>query len=237
MSISILNRGAAGGLKPELTVRAIPGSTLDLLQNDVVVATYTLGENEDEHTFTVGLGTYTVRGTLGGQTNSVEAVIDVVRQYTVPIYYTLWLYRAGDECEDVTGGWGRDGWYSEPGGYATASGVKKEASAIYLTGTNSQYTVVAPNNMIDFTYYSKLYLEVSTVSTYQSYSPGWIALNPDKYHSSPDVPGMVCDKGFPLSGSDTIVADIVNVIGSAYLEIVINGNTNYKARVHNVWLE
>lgn len=87
MSISILNRGASGGLKPELTVTASSGSTIDLLQNGIIVATYTLGADETEHTFIVKVGTYTVRGTLGTNTNEAEVVIDAVGQFNVSLTY------------------------------------------------------------------------------------------------------------------------------------------------------
>lgn len=87
MSISILNRGASGGLKPELTVTAPSGSTIDLLQNSIIVDTYTLGASETEHTFVVNVGTYTVRGTLEGQTKSETVSIDMVAQYSIEIRY------------------------------------------------------------------------------------------------------------------------------------------------------
>lgn len=106
MSCLVVNRGGAFiGLKPELTVAAPAGSTIDLLQNGIVVATYTLKASETEHTFAVKIGTYTVRGTLGSKTDSVDAVIDTVGQYAVKLEYVLWLYHEGDECEEVTGGW------------------------------------------------------------------------------------------------------------------------------------
>lgn len=96
MSISILNRGGiSGGLKPELTVTAPSGSTIDLMQNGIIVATYTLGASETEHTFMVKVGTYTVRGTLETQMKSVEVVIDAVGQYAVKIQYNLVIYDNG----------------------------------------------------------------------------------------------------------------------------------------------
>jgi len=105
MSISILNRGASGGLKPELTVIAPSGSTIDLLQNGIIVDTYTFGASETEHTFVVKVGTYTVRGTLETYNKSIDVVIDAVGQYEVVIEYKLYLYREGDECTAVTGGY------------------------------------------------------------------------------------------------------------------------------------
>ena len=105
MSISILNRGASGGLKPELTVIAPAGSTIDILRNGVIIATRILGASETACTFVVGIGVYTVRGTLGTKTESAEVIIDVVSQYKVAIVYKTWLYREGDEHTSITGGW------------------------------------------------------------------------------------------------------------------------------------
>lgn len=81
MSISILNRGASGGLKPELTVTAPAGSTIDLLQGGIVVDTYTLSASEMEHTFVVKIGTYAVR--VG--TTEIGVEIDRTAQYRVEI--------------------------------------------------------------------------------------------------------------------------------------------------------
>lgn len=87
MSISILNRGASGGLKPELTVTAPSGSTIDIMKGSIIIDTYTLGASETEHTFVLKIGDYIVCGTLGTNTKSVEVVIDAVAQYELLIKY------------------------------------------------------------------------------------------------------------------------------------------------------
>ena len=89
MSISILNRGASGGLKPELTVIAPAGSTIDLLQNGIILDTYTLGASETEHTFVVKVGEYEARGTLDEKSYSVNVVIDSIGCYSAEIYYPI----------------------------------------------------------------------------------------------------------------------------------------------------
>jgi len=157
MSISILNRGASGGLKPELTVIAPSGSTIDLLQNGIVVSTYTLGADETEHTFVVKVGTYTVRGALEDKVQSKEMVIDAVGQYSVTIDYKLWLYREGDECEDVTGGWRLE----KLSGTSASPVLTKEANRLRLQAPQWSEGYLHTNNTISTRGYSKIYVDYS----------------------------------------------------------------------------
>ena len=151
MSISILNRGSSGGLKPELTVTAPSGSIIDLLQNEIIVATYTLGLSETEHIFTVKLGTYTVRGTLDKVQNK-EVVIDTVGQYAVEIDYKLWLYREGDECVDITGGW------EKTISNKVSGTITKNEDSVTIAATND--CAICTQNIIPVTSYQKICISV-----------------------------------------------------------------------------
>lgn len=167
MSISILNRGASGGLKPELTVIAPSGSTIDILQNGIVVSTYTLGASETEHTFVVKVGTYTVRGTLGTDTAEVEAVIDTVGQYEVTIDYKLWLYREGDECTGITGGWNETNFYQADSNRVQLSKNADNMAVnipVWNTSGGWRKRGFATGNKFDLSKYSTLYVEVSSVN-------------------------------------------------------------------------
>lgn len=101
MSISILNRGASGGLKPELIITAPAGSTISLLQDSKTIDTYTLGENETTHLFKVKFGNYTVTGTSGSYTNSSEIIVDFAKQYNIVI--SLNRVVNGDFLNDLEG--------------------------------------------------------------------------------------------------------------------------------------
>lgn len=154
MSISILNRGASGGLKPELTVTAPAGSTIDLLQNGIITDTYTLGASETEHTFIVELGTYTVRGTLGTDAKSKDVLIDTVGQYDVKIsYFNGMLYDNGNEYEIYTGGW--DGTITSDAALYqyTRNATNMSWSS---TGQGQQIRYACTENLIDCTGFTKL---------------------------------------------------------------------------------
>jgi len=153
MSISILNRGASGGLKPELIITAPAGSTIDLLQGGIIIDTYTLGLSETTHVFVVKMGSYTVTGTLGANVVDYDIIVDSVKQYemeVVPSANYIMLYDHGDECTDVTGGWVAEGKtsadnYNQQAGFLTANSFNMgEYSRVGLLGllsaSNTSYT-------------------------------------------------------------------------------------------------
>lgn len=50
-------------------------------------------------------GMYTVTATNGEKTETQDVLVDAAVEYEIEMSYVLWLYREGDECEDITGGW------------------------------------------------------------------------------------------------------------------------------------
>ena len=96
-----------GGLKPEITVTAKAGALLNLHYKDssIILQSYQLGAEETQHTFTVNVSetAYVVEDVTNSE--SVEVLVDAVAMYNVEIEYKLYLYRDGEEFEEVTGGW------------------------------------------------------------------------------------------------------------------------------------
>lgn len=97
MIINPISYGGSG-LLPEIIVTAAAGSTLDLLQNGVVLKTYTLGSTETQHTFVVkNVGEYTVKSTLGDNSTSVSVTVDATAQYNVSANF----YNYGDGSKNA----------------------------------------------------------------------------------------------------------------------------------------
>ena len=96
-----------GGLIPEIRVTAKAGALLNLHYKDssIILQSYQLGAEETQHTFVVSVSEtlYVVDDVTNGK--DVEVLVDTVSQYSVEIKYALWLYKYGDECIDITGGW------------------------------------------------------------------------------------------------------------------------------------
>ena len=250
MSISILNRGASGGLKPELTVTAPSGSTIDLLQNGIIVDTYTLGASETEHTFVVKVGTYTVRGTLD-KVQTKEVVIDTVGQYEVTIDYKLWLYREGNECTAVTGGYA----IKDYSNYVT---LTKNSDHLLLQATASNanaFTVAyfATTGKIPLDGYSVLKVRYDRYVSVNYSNPSinvYIALYSDLSKPS-DVweHGTRLDRlsihsGAGQSASDTdriMELDISTLTNSVYLTVDMTpgyyGSGTVWYKIKDIWLE
>lgn len=233
MSISILNRGASGGLKPELIVIAPSGSTIDLLQNGIIVDTYTIGASETEHTFVVKVGTYTVRGTLGTKVQSKEVVIEVAGQYKVEIDYKLWLYREGDECEDVTGGWQI---YSIAG--YTYSLAKNTSNMVASSNSSTNYeSALATKNTVPLDNFATLHIEWDVdIGSWAQYTNAYVGVAdscPNNgftkaiYYNSNNKPPKI------------VSIDISGITKASYPKIYLNtgGGGVLKATIHKIWLE
>lgn len=240
MSISILNRGASSGLKPELTVIAPSGSTIDLLQNGTVVKTYTLGADETEHTFVVKVGTYTARGTLGDKTNSVDVAIDTVGQYEVEIKYGTYLFDHGD-ITAVSGGW--TAIYTADGGQ---SGLQTNVSdVLYATSTNATsgqkggrggLRNVAP---IDFSQYKKACFHIVSVvyPNATALSQGYRCSAGIRENAGTDWNGWSIGETFANAFTDEVkeydISD-VNYMGYVFFSGAI---ANATITIDEIWLE
>lgn len=51
------------------------------------------------------LGTFTLTATNGTKTKTETVLIDIAGLYEIEMALKLWLYRYGDECKDITGGY------------------------------------------------------------------------------------------------------------------------------------
>lgn len=233
MSISILNRGASGGMKPELTVIAPAGSTIDIMRNGIIFDAYTLGADETEHTFMVKVGTYTVRATLGTDSSSEEVGVDTVGQYIVEISYNLWLYREGDECEEVTGGWSING-YTHTWSKGVLTAATKNSDHIYMNPTTStQISCLATNNAIDLTKYSKLCIDCEGAN-YDGFIE--LGVTTSKYRF---IASEYSTSNYWGDGAERYArtVDISSINGARYFWMYSAADANRWAKAYKIWLE
>ena len=102
------------------------------------------------------LGTFTVTATNGTKTKTETVLIDISGVYEIEMTFKLWLYRYGDEFEDVTGGWQKTYFANGSGGTAT-----KNETNLYMVGANASNwgnCGFATVNPISCEGYSKLYI-------------------------------------------------------------------------------
>lgn len=233
MIINPISTGG-NGLLPEIIVTAPSGSALDLLQGSVVLQTYTLSSTETQHTFTVkNTGTYTVRGTSGSDTASVDVVVDAIGQYSCTIEYFngLRLYWLGDECEDVTGGWNSNG-YSQSG-WSVNSGTKNTDN-MYLqaSGSDSNYiSLLGTTNIVPLTNYTKLHIECKTSG--QADYPLQILICTSKTNI---FSSAVLNVTMTNTDTQIITLDISN-ISSNYVLFMCTAYARRYGYVYKVWIE
>ena len=192
------------------------------------------------------LGTWTVTATNGEKTETESVVMDVIGLYEIEMSYKLWLYRDGDECEDVTGGWSvqTDSRFASYGGNNN-SYKDTDHLTVSLARTNTQAASMIggfiTNNRIDTSGYTKLCVEFAVLSGNNQYHACW------GLFETPITSGGSATAFSDYLASNTIVADNtikeVDISSEAYNRYVgvhghvIGSYASIDFNVCNVWLE
>lgn len=152
------NTGGGGGLQDTdalLRVQAPAGSVVTITKGGMTKTDHG-HENVDDNSvydyyFIIhqsqfdSVNPWTVTATLGTDTDSDTIIIDTADEYDVELSYFTYLYKDGDLCTAITGGWS--------GGYANLSNNFTLASDKISIGSA---TAVGSTNKVDVTNYSKL---------------------------------------------------------------------------------
>lgn len=179
--------------------------------------------------FNVTVGEWTVKAedTAAGKSKSVNVSVTEEGQFeSVKLSYTLWLYKDGDENEDVTGGWGTSGYShpSRPIGEAT-----KTTDSMQFVGHESYSVMLGTLNAIDLSEYSTLYIDWQGTS-------GSITISCyvlDKKTLGSDIAYL--DFGAASSRRiDTI--DISKITGSKYIAVTAGWSSDCQGSVFSIGL-
>lgn len=179
-------------------------------------------------------GTWAVEATDGKRTTTQDVLVDAAVEYEIEMSYKLWLYREGDECEDVTGGWYFYDMETQYGSYIT----EKRSDHIYAKSTANSSTGAVlrfrPTNSIDLTPYKKMYFDFSVKHT-DNYERGVINLVGD------DKTIGVYTIGKAASRDRSVLEyDVSALTGLYYLRFSANTVTsgNYsEVSLYRCWLE
>lgn len=127
------------------------------------------GANSSEYTRSAEFGSHTVYCVVtneAGMVTSRTATVKATREY---------LYKAGDQCTSVSGGWVAKALQSRDTYTGRAPSLSKNTtymSASLNTGDTPGSGVVRTSKTIDFSKYKTLYFDISSASTqYNSVSP------------------------------------------------------------------
>lgn len=145
----------------------------------------------------------------------------------------VWFYKEGEEYADLTGGW-VDGENISTGG--TYQKVKN-ADHLYILGENNGGTTYVTENLIDFTDFSKIYVEWEAVKTGVNGVGAVLQIRPNKL----DNTGIVAylSRGESTNGRIIEYLDVSEIKASyrMALQVVTNNSTSMALKVYRIWGE
>ena len=197
-------------------------------------------DDTDQHWEIVGLplGTYTITATNGTETRTKTVLIDITGVYEIEISYPRWLYKDGNQYEDLTGGFVQTttGDYY---GYKFTGIVNFNTTSIYVSvdSTGNELPFVNTVNKIDFSNYSKIKVEYSFATSGSRDSTRkvtiWLTseIGKDSMQNYQKLYEQIPD------GSGTLEIDISAVNTSYYFVIAADSNPGVHATINKVWVE
>lgn len=197
------------------------------------------------------LGVWTVTASDGEKTKTQDVLVEVIGLYEIEMDYRLWLYRRGDECEAVTGGWDTPTTKS-----SLAWDFKNTYGSITKTKTESSLHLVAKktsssqrgqafasfwmNKAVNFEGHSKLCARVLNVIENDLYVIAYTS-SPLATTVTPETTGMSVSAFSPDTGETEIIADITDLDGVYYCGAAMWWNSigaaTAEADLLEMWLE
>lgn len=244
MSISILNRGASGGMTASIIVKGLGEADTVTASNGSKTKNGVWNATENHHKINgiKDLGLWTVTATNGVDTKTQDVLIEVIGLYEIEMFYRLYLYRDGDQCEDVTGGWVKTT-AGDFYGYKFLGTVRFNDDNIYVAVDPSGSSQVLPFantvNKIDISQYTKIKVEYANATCGKN--------DPERMArlclaSSVGVASWqnynVLDDSIELAvGNGTLELDISSVSDPVFVVITASADHGISANIKKVWLE
>ena len=145
----------------------------------------------------------------------------------------LWLFKDGDLCTDVTGGWSADGWSGDNSNFGACTIAEDR---IQLYSVNNANRVIGPDNKIDFSGHEKLIIKANALSTYSD----WGAFRADIFSEKGNYTALTKlvtaepDGGY--TGEVTLELNVAS-ISEGYILLCTTGNAACQADVFQVYLK
>lgn len=174
--------------------------------------------------------TWTVSCTDGTQTASTTVTVTADGEaVNVKLAYDLRLFDNGDECTDTTGGWTNTGYT-----YDALLTTPPEISdgRIQLYGKAGGNTGIGTAQSIDLTGYSKLVIDRDVLSTYATYSAGYIWLLPSKNVVSSQAKATL--QFGSATGRAEQEIDVTNINTPVYVFASVGGDAQYKVDIYDI---
>lgn len=183
--------------------------------------TLTAPDTSGSCVFTVrNIGSWTVSATDGNETaSSVVAITSDGQAENVTLLYEMYLYNAGEQYVDITGGWTDSGWTY--GAFEVVSATIGDNS-MTVKGQTNKASVVGTKNMINMDNISKIYVDIDVTTGGSIYCGVTGTLN-----ASECLAGV--HTGASTTGASTIEVDVSSLTGEYYFVIFAIGSSTYGA--------
>ena len=180
------------------------------------------------------LGAFTVTATNVAKTTTETVLIDIAGVYEIEMAFKLWLYRDGDECEDVTGGWTNQG-YSASGSASSITPNITNTRIVLSTDSDLTICYVGTANKINVSRFTKLYCILKDVSIIGTYAGCNILLCSSQSGFNSNASKWV-DVAKQTSSEIQVEMDLSEKQDSYYIAIDVFGATS-KVELSQIWLE
>lgn len=154
----------------------------------------------------------------------------------------VYLYRNGDECAAITGGWTDVGYTTSTAGYTYTAPVENTDNIdLSVENPSSAKTCFSgSSNKIDFTPYTKMGITIEIVNCpngVQTY--GRIGVTSNKTGANTNQIAVYNPQGTGISGIVTQYIDLSSVNGSYYVFGFVSANSGNVSRfkIKEVWIE
>lgn len=146
----------------------------------------------------------------------------------------LYLYKKGDQCTDVTGGWFG---YNYPiiSAFTYAYPTFNSTNISFVTEDESVSRAISTNNSIDVTNYARCILEVDYLTDYPEISPVRYGFRTSKTGTYEPLSGPSGRNSLPASATELNI-DLVDISGNYYMLVGTHVANTYLT-VYNIYLE
>lgn len=237
MSLEVLTRGGGKGAFASIFVSGLSEADTITATKDgkMVQGKWNSTENRFEIKRIKEYGIWPVIATNGEKTTTQDVIVNAAVEYEIEMGYRLWLYREGEEFEDVTGGWKgyAADWSAEVKGQFSTSKQETYLECSGSNGSGSCFFTTA--NSVDVTNYTRLHF-VSQRTNSSGSSRLLLCTTKPHYESGSYYPIRtdVLEIDFPSTEKTEAVLDISGITGEIYVIMLLGGYTSY---LYEVWLE
>ena len=144
-----------------------------------------------------------------------------------------YLYNLGDECDDITGGWGTTGYAHNT--YTVVAG-KKQGEYFELTGATNKLSTLGTINAVNVDNYKRVYIDCEPTS-YTGTGASARSINLLIVKNKNALNTVLYTGYFTELKRQTGYVEIPAGTGNVYIVVTVSATASCAGKVYKVWLE